>query len=215
MQVVGIILCILEICDYEHFQLCFPVALSNLLKAKLRYMQVSIFLHKKLVARTYKFPGNSVYQNIMFAVKLYVNSWLSFRFFFNIIVWDLLAKYKTSEAQTSCEKLRCFLPVNTQSWDHRVETCSVPVSVQAPGSVLRGNAAYTFRIPGRNAAQPPSTWMPCLGKVKAQEYLFHSFMDSTNIHFDARLLEMSVELQLHAPLCHKPTTPHCYPSPPC
>lgn len=74
MQAVGIILCILEICDYEHFQLCFPIAPSNLLKAKLQYVQVSIFLHKKVVARTYKFPGISVYQNVMFAVKLYVNS---------------------------------------------------------------------------------------------------------------------------------------------
>lgn len=131
------------------------------------------------------------------------------------MVWDLLAKDKTSETQTSCEKLRCFLPVDTQSWDHRVVISSVPVSLRAPGSVLRGNAAYLVQISGRNAAQRPSTWMTCLGKVKAQESLFHSFVDSTNIHFDTRLLEISVELQLHAPLCHKRTTPHCCPSPPC
>jgi len=52
----------------------------------------------------------------MFAVKFYINSLLCFRilsffFFFTIMDWDLLAKEKTSEAQTSCEKLRCFLPV--------------------------------------------------------------------------------------------------------
>lgn len=100
------------------------------------------------------------------------------------ISWDLLAKEKTSEAKTTCKKLRCFLPMDAPSWDRRV----VPGSVWAPGSALRGNAAYSFQVPGSNSAQLPSARTSCLGKTKGQGSLSHSFMRSTNMHFDSRHL---------------------------
>lgn len=96
----------------------------------------------------FSIPKPNVCCEMMYKILIVLCFRIFFFFFFNIMTWDLLAKEKTSEAQTSCKKLRCFLPVDTPSWDLVVpRSAQLPGSVQAPGSMLQENAATASRSP--------------------------------------------------------------------
>lgn len=118
-------------------------------------------------------------------------------FFFNITVWDLLAKEETSEAQTTCKKLKCFLPVDTLSWDRKV----VPSSAQLPGIILPSHLLQGPLVLARwklkdSCPTPSCTAQTCILSLD--------------------ILEMwAVELQPRALLHRRPTTPQFCPTPLC